>query len=565
MSKHRHVTTRQPVRPAESGVVPSGARTDAGAVLAGARRARATADAAEAEILCRAVEWARLHPVDDTDADGAAQWLIPGVGREGLMIAGEGAPLVAEWCIAELATVLGLSTDAGMALVGEALELAYRLPWLWARVQAGEVTVWRARRVAAQTIRLTAEAADHVDRQVAAFAHSITGPGIERLVADAVARFMPQTAEEAGARAADRRCFEIDHQQVSFEGTSRVYGELDLADALDLDAAVAAGAEQLKALGSLESLDVRRSLAAGELARRQLTLGFEYDPDPDAGLGLGAAGLTVDADAATGSAESIETGKSRPTDPAGLGHRVHPVREVVIYAHLSAETITHPDSPNTPAASGTGFARVENTGTKLLTPAQIATWCGTDTAKITVRPVIDLNATLSSTSYEIPDRIREQIILRDRTCRFPHCGRTARRADIDHIDPWHAGGATSTENLAALCRRHHRYKTHHGWTYHRTGPATYQWTSPHGFTYTVTPAGTRAGSRPGIQTGSQTGSQTSVDARATRPRAGALARRPRPDTEPHLVTEPRRQRLTLPTTRTEPSARPAAHRHRRTS
>ena len=83
---------------------------------------------------------------------------------------------------------------------------------------------------------------------------------------------MPETAEETRRRAADGRHFTIDHDQVSFAGTSLVYGELDLADALDLDQAIRGIADQLKDLGSTEPLDVRRSVAAGDLARRQLAL-----------------------------------------------------------------------------------------------------------------------------------------------------------------------------------------------------------------------------------------------------------------------------------------------------
>ena len=58
----------------------------------------------------------------------------------------------------------------------------------------------------------------------------------------------------------------------SFDGTLAVHGELDLADALELEAAIQAVAAQLKELGSTESLDVRRSEAVGELARRELAL-----------------------------------------------------------------------------------------------------------------------------------------------------------------------------------------------------------------------------------------------------------------------------------------------------
>jgi hypothetical protein len=34
-----------------------------------------------------------------------------------------------------------------------------------------------------------------------------------------------------------------------------------------------------------------------------------------------------------------------------------------------------------------------------------------------------------------------------------------------------------------LCRRHHRLKTHDGWTYTQIDPTTFIWTSPYGYTY----------------------------------------------------------------------------------
>ncbi|WP_165764029.1 HNH endonuclease signature motif containing protein, partial [Nocardioides sp. PD653] len=86
---------------------------------------------------------------------------------------------------------------------------------------------------------------------------------------------------EAEARrllAADGRCFDVDTTQVSFNGTVDVYGTLDLADALDLDDAITARAQALADLGCEETLDVRRSLAAGDLARNQGTLEFPAAP-----------------------------------------------------------------------------------------------------------------------------------------------------------------------------------------------------------------------------------------------------------------------------------------------
>ena len=64
---------------------------------------------------------------------------------------------------------------------------------------------------------------------------------------------------------------------------------------------------------------------------------------------------------------------------------------------------------------------------------------------------------------------------------------------LDHVDPHRpddTGGATSTANLAPLCRRHHRLKTHSAWTYRVLAPGTYEWTSPHGHHYLRDPHGT---------------------------------------------------------------------------
>src|SRR3982750_4385202 len=134
-------------------------------VLVFARARRADADRAEADVLSAAVVWAEQHPPESIHE--AATWI--GGGETGLLLAGQGAPLVAEFCIAEFALAIGKSTDAGKALISHGLELKYRLPKHWARIQSGPLPVWRARRVADATLLLTPEAAAFVDAQVAPF------------------------------------------------------------------------------------------------------------------------------------------------------------------------------------------------------------------------------------------------------------------------------------------------------------------------------------------------------------------------------------------------------------
>ena len=88
-------------------------------------------------------------------------------------------------------------------------------------------------------------------------------------------------------------------------------------------------------------------------------------------------------------------------------------------------------------------------------------------------------------SYQPPQELVDYLIARDRTCRFPGCRQSAARADIDHAEAWEDGGETSAANLGALCRRHHRMKTHGGWKLSSNEDGSCSWESPDGHRYFV--------------------------------------------------------------------------------
>jgi hypothetical protein len=108
--------------------------------------------------------------------------------------------------------------------------------------------------------------------------------------------------------------------------------------------------------------------------------------------------------------------------------------------------------------------------------------------------VIDLNEGVSVDSYEIPHRIRERVKLMDPVDQFPYgSAETTFSTDLDHIEPYDITGPpgqTSTENLAPESRFHHRLKTHSRWRLRRLPGRTREWTSPHGFKWTVDRTGT---------------------------------------------------------------------------
>jgi hypothetical protein len=470
-------------------------------VLSAIRSAREDENRAAAQQLVLAAAWADLHPPESIH--DAAVFTVPGCEHEE-PIAGEGAPLVAEFCVAELGTTLGITTTAAKKLIGHALELRHRLPRLWAQVHAGQVPAWRARAVAETTIHttpaLTREAAGFVDAHVAAVAGRVGSAQLDRLVAETIRRYDLATADPAsdpedGYLHVDPRHVTVDTDDVHYAGTLRIEAEVDIADALDLDRAVAHKAEEQKALGSLLPLGARRAKALGELARTQTALDLHAP-----GSGFEARGVHPEEprDEASRRARTSTTDGDADADADADEQMLPAARAVVIHAHFDASF-----SGDTTVFGPTG--RMEN-GQRLVLLEQIQSWCADSRTEVTIKSVIDLNTRLTAQVYKVPADIREQVQLRDRTCVFPGCARPARRCDVDHIIAYDHDadaegrpqpGPTTTSNLACLCRFHHRLKTHSPWHYRMTAPGVFEWTSPHGHRYRRDHTGTTALGPPG--------------------------------------------------------------------
>ena len=87
--------------------------------------------------------------------------------------------------------------------------------------------------------------------------------------------------------------------------------------------------------------------------------------------------------------------------------------------------------------------------------------------------------------YTPPQELVDYLLARDRICRFPGCRRTGQSSDIDHAHSWESGGETNPANLGLLCRRHHRMKTHGGWSLESNPDGSCLWKSPKGKTFFV--------------------------------------------------------------------------------
>ncbi len=402
---------------------------------------------ADLMLLQAAIEWAEAHPLPDGERDRYALWEDPSLHGEGIVpLAGDGAPLVAEFAPDELAAAIGWSAATTRAWMGDGLELKYRLPVLFDLVVRGVVPLHLARCVSEHTRDLPREAAAYADRLVSHHPARLTRARIRALVDEARLYHDPdrQVDDEQRALAARR----VELWPGTTPATTAVMMTLDTPDALAFDRAVAQTAEALKQYGDDDDLDLRRAQAVGVLA------------DPLRALDLLAG-----------------------TAPAGPT-QTSPVKPgAVLWLHLDQSALLEIDTFPAPI-------HVDGLGT--LSSDLLTSWLADTT--LVVRPVLDLGRPDAVDGHDPPEWMADLVRLRDPHCVFPGCHRRSRACDLDHIDtyiPLDEGGPpgqTQPGNLAPLCRRHHRAKTHTAWTYARLPDGRYRWTAPLGHTHTVLPA-----------------------------------------------------------------------------
>ncbi len=235
-----------------------------------------------------------------------------------------------------------------------------------------------------------------------------------------------------------------------------------------------------------DSLNARRAAALGDLARTQTALElFTHG----------------------------HTGTPAPAqDPVRDGLPV--AREVVLHAHFTAWTEGDATAHGQTVFGPTG--RLEE-GQRLILLDQVRSWCADSRTKITIKPVIDLNTrrqrpgtpsrtgsattSFSATAPASSPGAPAPPGAATSTTSPPTTTTPTPTADPNPDPP-------STANLAALCRFHHRLKTHSAWTYRMTSPGVFEWTSPHGHHYRRDTTGTSALDPPGLATGAQAPSST---------------------------------------------------------
>jgi hypothetical protein len=157
---------------------------------------------------------------------------------------------------------------------------------------------------------------------------------------------------------------------------------------------------------------------------------------------------------------------------------------VVLHFHLSE------------AALRTAHALVRPEDGDPLTLAELVEFLGRRGCQVRIQPVLDPTEVAPIDGYEVSQRLRAAVRVRQIADVFPFGTCLSPKMDLDHTEryvPMDYGGPpgqTRLGNLAPMARPSHRAVTHGGWGKHQPEPGYFVHRSPNGYVYLVTNQGT---------------------------------------------------------------------------
>jgi hypothetical protein len=415
-----------------------------------------------------AVDPAALPPVELADRVIELRRLIDGL--EGmwsqLVAALDSSGAIDGGTAAWLRSACRLSPSAARSRVVLARRLTAR-PAAAAALSSGEISVDHARLVTTALTELDAaagpELATATEAPLVAAARRCDPTRLRREIAHARHALVPDAAADAGERAHERRRLDV---ATTFDGAVVVNGVLDPEGGEALLTALApltvpAGRTDTRSPGQ------RRADGLVELCHRTLdagTLPALGGERPHVTVVVPLAALTPAARTrlqlpAVPGPSPAATDAHRLNPATTDAHRLNPA---TTDAHTlnPATTDAHTLNPATtdahtlnPAMSG----RAAETAWRAVLGSVAVRRLACD-ASVT-RVVLDPDGQpldVGRRTRVIPAAIRTALAVRDHGCVFPGCDRPPPHTDAHHVIHWADGGSTSLDNLALLCRTHHR-------------------------------------------------------------------------------------------------------------
>ncbi|MGK2854129.1 MAG: DUF222 domain-containing protein [Microbacteriaceae bacterium] len=344
-----------------------------------------------------------------------------------------------DYAYRNLVAEIGVSSHAGeraaSGLISTAV-MARLLPATLDALEAGRVSYRHLMVIADQAATLPMEAVPAFEAAVLPHALAHTPAQTARKARALRERLHPETIAVRSARAVDERRFWVNPLA---DGMAEVGAILPAIQALAIDNRITRIATALRTTNG-----ETRTLA-------------QLQADAFCDLLLG--------DEVTG---------DRPAATRDIARRIRPEVRVTIplmsLAHLA-------DDP----ADLAGYGPID------LGTARDLTAAAPHLRRLFTDPFTGVPVATDQTKYRIDAALADWIRTRDRHCRFPGCQRQADATDTDHTLGRAQGGRSSPDNLALLCRNHHRLKDTAGWHLTQHDGGRLDWTSPAGRRHTTTP------------------------------------------------------------------------------
>jgi hypothetical protein len=367
----------------------------------------------------------------------------------------------------DVAAALRMSTGTAQIRIDVARTLINHLPNVCSALAMGEISPAHATVIARESASAIRDGMGpahiySIEQSALAYAEFHTPTQVANKVRTTIAKLAPEPFEEIAERARDTRrvsCFrEVD-------GLSTIVAILPAEDAQIV----------MKAI---------ENFIHAQVANEAITLNAR-----------GVSGAGAGARAAGGASDSANDSEVAPGEHRSMDMKRADALTSIATWSLQQSTVDvklhrRPVTVNVTIDLPTLLGLAENPGQLAgygAIPASVARALASDGKwqRFITDPQTGTLLDFGRESYEPPQALIDFLIARDRTCRFPGCRHSAARADLDHAQSWESGGKTSPENLGALCRRHHRLKTHGGWKLKSHSDGACTWTSPLGKIYEV--------------------------------------------------------------------------------
>ncbi|WP_371261067.1 HNH endonuclease [Arthrobacter sp. yr096] len=335
------------------------------------------------------------------------------------------------------------SPNRGSRLLGLAKALVVEMPRTLAALESGQLNEWRATLLVKETACLSVEDRCAVDDELAPDTGTFDGKGDRSIIAAVKAaayRRDPRSVAQRASHAASERTVSL---RPAPDTMTYLTALLPVAQGVAAYAALTRSADTARSTGDPRT---RGQVMADTLIER--TTGT---PGGISGVELHL--VMTD--------RTLFQGDSEPARLKGYG---------IVPAEWARTLIcTTNQTPNRQERAGVQEPRLgfQATGAQEPRLGLQATGAQDDEFTVWLRRLYTAPGTgellsMDSKARLFPPRLRRFIESRDDTCRTPYCDAPIRH--IDHVVPWHAGGATTLANGAGLCEACNHTKENPGWT-----------------------------------------------------------------------------------------------------